>query len=267
MFPVPYLSRIILYPIKSLDGVAVTRATVLPSGALEHDREFAILEQQGRFVNGKRNAKAHLVRTQFDFNAATVCLQVQGAEQTRVFHLDEQRAELEAWLSEYFGLQVELRQNSLTGFPDDTDASGPTIISTATLETAASWFPGIGAEEMRRRLRANIEIEGVPPFWEDRLFAEGQGDVIAFQVGDVRFEGINPCQRCVVPTRDSLTGKVYPEFQKIFVEKRKETLPEWAPESRFNHFFRLAVNTRIPASEVGKILQVGDEVKILGVGK
>ena len=118
---------------------------------------------------------------------------------------------------------------------------------------------------MRRRLRANIEIEGVPAFWEDQLFAEQQTEFVQFQVGAVLFEGINPCQRCVVPTRDSLIGKVYPEFQKIFLKKRKETLPEWAPLSRFDHFFRLSVNTRIPESEAGKILQVGDEVKIYGV--
>lgn len=267
----PYLSRIFVYPIKSLDGVALTKAKVLKSGALEHDRELAIFDESGQFLNGKRNPKFHLLRTTFDFNSGTVCLQVEGSEQIQVFHIDEERTGLEAWLSDYFGLQVQLQQNILTGFPDDTEASGPTVISTGTLETVASWFPGLevdlnpATDEMRRRLRANIEIEGVPAFWEDQLFAEQQTEFVQFQVGSVLFEGINPCQRCVVPTRDSLIGKVYPEFQKIFLKKRKETLPEWAPLSRFNHFFRLSVNTRIPESEAGKILQVGDEVKIYGV--
>jgi hypothetical protein len=265
---VPYLSRIIVYPIKSLDGVVLTKATVLKSGALQHDRQWGIFDQQGRFVNGKRNPKVHLLRTSFDFDAGTVCLQVQGLEKTQLFHLDRELASLEDWLSGYFGLQVELRQNSLTGFPDDTEASGPTVISTETLEAVASWFPGVegvgkaaAIDEMRRRLRTNIEIAGVPPFWEDQLFAE-TGEVVQFQVGSVLVEGINPCQRCVVPARHSLTGNIYPNFQKIFIQKRKETLPAWAHSSRFNHFFRLSVNTRIPESEAGKMLQVGDEVKI-----
>ena len=267
----PYLSRIFIYPIKSLDGVAVTNATVLQSGALQNDRQFAIFDQQNQWVNGKRNAKVHLLRTSFDLEANTVCLQVQESNQQQVFHLNKERASLESWLSEYFCFPVRLQQNSVSGFPDDTEASGPTVISTETLETVASWFPGIEAkgqssatDEMQQRLRANLEIAGVPAFWEDQLFAEA-GNIVQFQIGSIHFEGINPCQRCIVPTRNSLTGKVYPQFQKLFVEKRKETLPSWAPISRFNHYFRLSVNTCIPKSEAGKILQVGDEVKILGI--
>lgn len=259
----PHLARLIIYPIKSLDGVAVTRATVLKSGALQHDREFALFDEDGKFVNGKRQAKVHLLRTSFDADVKTVSIQVQGREQTQ-FHLYKERADLEAWLSDFFGFRVQLRQNSLAGFPDDTDSPGPTIISTATLETVASWFPGVGVDEMRSRLRANVEIGDVPPFWEDQLFAEA-GDIVQFQVGEVLFYGVNPCQRCVVPTRDSLSGEVYPNFQKMFVEKRKQTLPSWVVSSRFNHFFRLSINTKIPESESGNILQIGDEVKILSL--
>ncbi len=77
------------------------------------------------------------------------------------------------------------------------------------------------------------------------------------------FQGVNPCQRCVVPTRNPFTTAAYPNFQKIFVAKRRESLPSWAA-SRFNHFFKLAVNTRVPASEASKTIQVGDAIKILG---
>ena len=108
----PYLSRIFVYPIKSLDGVALTKAKVLKSGALEHDRELAIFDESGQFLNGKRNPKFHLLRTTFDFNSGTVCLQAQGSEQIQVFHIDEERTGLEAWLSDYFGLQVQLQQNN-----------------------------------------------------------------------------------------------------------------------------------------------------------
>lgn len=259
-----YLARISLYPIKSLDGVTVTEAPVLKSGALQHDREFAIFDQQGRFVNGKRNAKVHLLRSSFDLVAGTVSLQVQGTNQQQVFQLHQQTEELEAWLSDYFGFTVKFVQNSLTGFPDDTNASGPTVISTGTLEAVASWFAGISVEQIRLRIRANIEIGGVPAFWEDQLFTEA-GKLVQFQVGEVLFTGVNPCQRCVVLTRDALTGEAYRSFQKEFMAKRKATLPSWVELSRFNHFFRLSVNTRVPESEAGKVLQVGDEVRMLGL--
>ena len=64
---------------------------------------------------------------------------------------------------------------------------------------------------------------------------------------DVVLEGINPCQRCIVPTRDSRTGEPSPDFAQIFRARRAETLPPWANRARFNHFYRLAVNTRAPS--------------------
>ncbi|MFB2935070.1 MOSC domain-containing protein [Aerosakkonemataceae cyanobacterium BLCC-F154] len=258
----PYLAGIFVYPIKSLDGIAVNQVKVLASGALCQDREFAILDAQGRFVNGKHNPKVHLLRSTWDVAKQTVCLQIQGTLEKREFAIDSDRIQLESWLSNYFGFPVTLAKNSLTGFPDDNIASGPTVISTATLETVAAWFPGISVTEIRQRLRTNLEINGVPPFWEDQLFAK-EGEVVKFQIGGVMFEGINPCQRCIVPTRNSLTGESYPNFQKLFSEKRRETLPIWVNSSRFNHFYRLSVNTKIPASEAGKILQVGDEIKLI----
>src|SRR5262249_25513767 len=136
-------------------------------------------------------------------------------------------------------------EDTEAGFPDDTEAPGPTVISTATLQAVASWFPGLDEQVMRLRFRANLEIGGVPAFWEDRLFAE-VGSVVPFRVGDVLFEGINPCQRCVVPSRDPYTGGIFPHFQEIFARKRREFLPSWSTPSRFNHFYRLSCNTRVP---------------------
>ena len=102
----------------------------------------------------------------------------------------------------------------------------------------------------------------MPAFWEEHLYS-GAGQPIEFQLGAVKILGINPCQRCVVPTRDSLSGVTTAQFQKTFIAKRKAELPTWAPASRFNHFYRLAVNTRIDSSEAGKSLRVGDSIETL----
>ena len=139
MTTVPYLAAIFIYPIKSLDRIALTQATVLESGALQHDREFALFDEQGRFVNGKRNAKVHRLRAAFDAEFKQISLQIQGTDQT-VFHVDDERTALEAWLSDYFGFPVKFVQNSLTGFPDDTNAPGPTVISLAPLRRSRRGF-------------------------------------------------------------------------------------------------------------------------------
>jgi uncharacterized protein len=259
-FAMPQLARISIFPIKSLDGLTVSEAQILPSGALKGDREFAIIDSAGKFVNGKRNAKIHLLRSTFDRDARTVKLWVQGQTDRQIFDLDGDRHPISDWLSNYFEQPVKLVQNLEMGFPDDTDSPGPTIISTATLTTVASWFPQVSYEEVQRRFRTNLEVDEVLPFWEDRLFTSAESSV-TFRVGDVQMEGINPCQRCVVPTRDPETGEVSDHFQKIFIQKRQESLPDWVERSRFNHFYRLAINTRIPASEAGKVLTIGTEFR------
>jgi uncharacterized protein len=258
---VPYISRLTIHPIKALDGVRVESVTVLKSGALKRDREFAIFDRSGQFVNGKRNNRVHALRTEFDLETNIVSLQLPEAVRVQRFQIEKECEALECFLSQYFGFPVQIQQNLDTGFPDDLVSPGPTIISTATLEAIASWYPGLDVAELRRRFRTNIEISGVPAFWEDCLFGEPE-ETVHFQIGDVQFMGINPCQRCIVVTRDSQTGEAYPGFQKIFIAQRQQTLPPWTERSRFNHFYRLAINTRLLAIEAGKIIWIGDELRI-----
>ena len=257
----PTVSKLFIYPVKSLDRVEIEQASVLKSGALKRDREFAIFDESNHFVNGKRNAHVHALRSEFDLQANTISLHIQGTNQATTFHLEKEREAFEGWLSDYFGFPGELKQDLDMGFPDDTVSPGPTIVSTATLEAIASWYPGLDVDEVRLRFRNNIEISGVPAFWEDQLFAKSD-EPVHFQIGNVQLMGINPCQRCVVITRDSQTGEAYPNFQKTFVAQRQATLPEWAERSRFNHFYRLAINTQLAPTEAGKTINIGDELKI-----
>ena len=256
----PHVARLFIYPVKSLDRVNCDRVTVLESGALRGDRTWAIFNLNGNFVNGKRNQKIHGLRSEFNLATNTVSLQIQGTDRTE-FNLIEEQQKLGDWLESYFSFPVEIKQNLEMGFPDDTVSPGATIISTATLEAIADWYPELDTADIRRRFRSNIEIAGVPAFWEDRLFSTANLTV-KFNVGEVEFMGVNPCQRCVVITRDPETGESYPTFQKIFIFQRKNTLPEWTERSRFNHFFRLAVNTKLSAKEAGKVIKVGDKIAI-----
>ncbi|OLP17007.1 MOSC domain-containing protein [Leptolyngbya sp. 'hensonii'] len=256
-----HVSRLFIYPIKALDRVEVDRVTVLKSGALKHDREFALFDASGHFVNGKRHDRVHALRSRFDLETRCVIVSAPSFAQAATFQIDREQDALATWMGEYFGFPVQIRQNLEQGFPDDTDSPGPTLISTATLATIANWYPNLEETEVRLRFRANIEIGDVPAFWEDQLFA-AVNQTVAFQIGAVRFLGINPCQRCVVVTRNSQTGEADPSFQKIFAARRRETLPPWVDRSRFNHFYRLAINTRLPESEAGKTIALGDEIKI-----
>ena len=46
----PYVSRLFIYPVKSLDGVEVSNVTILASGAIVGDRTWAIFDESDRFI-------------------------------------------------------------------------------------------------------------------------------------------------------------------------------------------------------------------------
>ena len=168
----PHIAKICIYPIKSLDGIEVMQAKVLESGALEGDRQFAIFDEQGKYVNAKCYKKIHLLRSEFDLENKIVSLQIQDSDRQESFNLESEKRHLEAWLSNFFGFNVTFQENLITGFPDDVVSPGPTIVSTATLKEVASWYSELTEEDIRRRMRTTIEIDGVPAFWEDMLFSE-----------------------------------------------------------------------------------------------
>jgi uncharacterized protein YcbX len=275
----PELQRITIYPIKALDPFERTTGQITDGGTIEHDREYAILDRSadesydpatasasgsGDYINGKRTAAVHRLCSTFNPEAHTLTLQVHGESTSHTFDLDD-RTELNTWLTDYFDQPASVRQYTDAGHHDlhKHDISGPSIISTGTLREVASWFPGLTLDSVRQRFRANLEISGVPPFWEDRLFAN-HGEAVAFSIGEVRFEGIEPCERCVVPSRDPNTGEEHDGFRQTFIRKRGETRPEWLDSDRFDTYFRLMTVTNIPESEWGKTLHVGDAVEVIG---
>lgn len=254
-----HVTRIALYPLKSLDGVDVSQVKVLSSGAFKGDRRWAMIDAQGNYVNAKRTPRLHDLAAEFDLARDQITIGHRGQLVAQSFSLTHQIEDLNRWLSDFFATAIRLIENTDVGHPDDLQAPGPTILSTETLLEISQWFDRPIAQT-RRRFRANIEIAAPVPFWEDRLFGPPDRPV-RFRIGPVVFEGSNPCARCVVPSRDPDTGEVIPRFAAEFAQRREATLPHWAARSRFDHFYRLAVNTK-PVSTGGRI-SVGDVVEIL----
>jgi uncharacterized protein len=255
-----FLGYIQIFPIKALDGMVVQEAGITSGGFLENDRIYAILDKDGGYVNGKRNARVHDLRCVFDASVKEVRLWQQGDSAQTQFQLNETER-INRWLSDFFGQAVTLQRDAEKGFPDDREAFGPTVISEASLLSVLEWFPGLDLAGVRRRFRTNLELADAVPFEEDWLFG-APGELKPFSIGAVQFRGHNPCQRCVVPTRDPDSGEAVPQFQKKFAELRAKHLPAWANAQRFNHFYRFAVNTSILPSEAGKRLRVGDVLSV-----
>jgi uncharacterized protein YcbX len=216
------VSRITIYPIKSLDGIDVESAQVLANGALENDRRFALVDADGKYVNGKRTTAIHHIRAKFNLEHMTVRFNDTAHSNNPVeFSLLDEVVQAGEWLSSAIGVTCRLTENAASGFPDDTDSPGPTLVSTATLREVASWFPGLSLDQTRPRFRANLEID-----------------------------------------RGALTAATISGFQKTFAHNREQHLPTWAPRERFNHFYRLAVNTKLASGQSSAVVRVGDIVSI-----
>jgi len=266
-----WLANIRLHPIKGLDPVSVPEARIGPSGGLHLDRVWVLFTVEGKWINGKNNPEIHHIRAEYDPQVSCVALRVdQNAPNGHglrrgtalkpiklAFPSDLEPAA--AWFTEYFGRTVIVRHIP-EGAPDDGLAPGPTIVSTASLQAVCDLFSGIELNEARERFRTTLEIDGVPAFWEDQLFGEDENYVVSFKIGEVAFEGSNPCARCPVPPRNPRTGEDLIGFQKKFSDMRRMQLPHTSPRERFDHFYRMATNTRVASSEQGKLLRVGDAV-------
>ena len=262
----PTLNRITIYPVKSLDGMALKKAMVTKGGCLLHDREYAISDEEGNFIIGKTNPLVHTLRSTVDFDNEIISFREQHETAWNQFHLQNERSAIESYLGDYFGVPVLFQRNSDGRFMDIPDISGVTVLSTSSLQSVSEWYNNMNIEETRKRFRATIELEAVPPFWEDNLFSK-EGSGIEFKIGDVTMFGMSPRARCVVPTRNPETGEVTHAFPKLFTRHRAASLPKWSTLNEYGHHYFLTVNCYIPATEIGKFINVGDKLLIIGEKK
>ncbi|HMB94639.1 MAG TPA: hypothetical protein VKK61_01235, partial [Tepidisphaeraceae bacterium] len=65
-------------------------------------------------------------------------------------------------------------------------------------------------------------------------------------------------------TRASTVTDVYFDHNwQVIEERKRSTVLAWAERSQFNHFYRLAINIRVPLDQAGKTLHVGDSIEII----
>lgn len=243
--------------------MAVRESRIGPAGGLELDRVWALYGPDGQCINGKSTAAIHRIRSVYSPDLRSVTLSASDDRpdvRPETFSFPEDFDAAAEWFSLYFEQPVVV-QYVPEGVPDDTIRNGPMVISTASLRAVTDWFPEIGLEESRRRFRTPLEIDGVDAFWEDRLFSVLETNAVRFNIGDVEFEGINPCPRCAVTARDSQSGIDSRGFQKRFTMLRRANYPSWAAHpDRITHFYHLGINTGVSPTEHGKTLRVGDSI-------
>lgn len=260
----PFVSRITIFPVKSVNGIDLQKSQISEGGCLLHDREFAIFDAEGKLINGKGHPAIHQLETSVNFGEEIILFRHRSETEWKKFHFQNEHEEINKYLSGFFNLPVIMKQNKTGQFLDIPGIGGITLLSTSSLLTISKWFDNMDPDETRKRFRASIEIGNVPEFWEDYLFSEN-GSAVEFQIGNAKMIGIAPRERCTVPTRHPKTGEVLHGFPKIFSRHRLKELPSWSGLKEYGHSYYLSVDCLIPETETGKWICVGDELKIMGV--
>ena len=242
--------RIFLYPVKSLDPIEVKEVQITAKGSFKNDRLFYLVNEEGKIVNAKKEKKLHKIRCKTDLKNQKFTLRVNEEIYTLNFDELDRFSQI---LSDFLGYKVFLKKEEM-GMPDDRKAHGPTIMSDKTVEEIGKWF-NLPFEEVLLRFRPNIVVSATEPFEEEKLLWK------EFYIGDVLLRAENISRRCPVPTRNPFTGEEYRDFTRIFINRRKETLPPWLSEEAFGgNFYRVSLNTNV-LEGFGETIKVGDEVK------
>ncbi len=255
----PILSKIRIYPIKSLSHVELTESEV-GTHSLLYDRQYAMIDETGRVMNGKRNPRVNLLQANYNLKDRKVSFINKETKHEESFDLDKGNKELDEFISDFFDTPLRLVENNLGQFMDIPKESSVTIVSTESLRFLEKRMDGYSIESLRLRFRPTIEISGVPPFWEETLY-EDIGIGIKFKIGDVTMVGVSPRARCNVPPQNPETGELERSFVADMLKARNELLTEHSyllELGRTTYF--LTMNTFVPKSELGKRISIGDKL-------
>lgn len=261
----PQISSLSIFPIKSTQGIQVSRSIVKERG-LEFDRSFVITDLAGKFITGRTKAKLVLVSVQqtdngyllsapkmdnliihFDefsqsYNPVQVWKDSISAQHCSV-HIDQ-------WFSRYLKTPCKLHyfgndsQRYISGFDQQVsfaDGYPILLISQASLDDLNS--KSTSKIEMAQ-FRPNIVVQDCEAFAEDAWSK--------IRIGEVEFVLPKHCSRCIFTTVNAKTGKRHASKEPL------ATLEKYRLADDGEIYFG---QNLIPLND-GKI-SIGDKVEVL----
>lgn len=237
------LEQIIIYPIKSLGGVAVNEAFIEPGG-LRYDRRYMLVEpsadgQSGRFITQRTVHPMALIDTainvpdneltvwhrQTPIDVLTVPLLPTPTDEflsVSIWDSEDVPAQLvseeaDAWFSRMLGKPCRLvympdtTRRTITSSHIRRDEVADPVVS------FADGFPVLlitqsSLDELNRRLADSIDAPLTMARFRPNLIVEGlcwphdEDTWATVALGEVTLYGVKPCVRCVLTTIDPATG-------------------------------------------------------------
>jgi hypothetical protein len=270
------VSRLLVYPVKSCAGVAVTEA-VLTEAGLDLDRAWMVVDADGVFVTQRELPRMALIRPQLRLSdivlrapgMLALHLAIDAVESpltVRVWNDEVPAWDMgrvaAQWFSDFLGRPLRLvrfdpahRRLSSPAWTGGVEAPNafsdgfPVLVTSERAlddlnrRLAAGGHPPVGME----RFRPNLVLAGVEPHDEDRL------DTLHITTADgvARLQPVKPCARCPIPNVDPATAEVSPVVG--------DTLQAYRQDTRLNGSVTFGMNAIVLAGD-GLVLRVGQPV-------
>ncbi|UZD24672.1 MOSC domain-containing protein [Algoriphagus halophytocola] len=218
------IQDIYVYPIKSLGGIRLAKATVEERG-FKYDRRWMLVDQKGVFLSQRTTASLALLRVRLESEGLTVFPVSNSTDQIHI-PFDQVGEELavqvwddemlaktvckqaDDWFSRILGKEVRLVK-----MPESTVRKvDPKYAPNGEAVSFADGMPYLmigqnSLDDLNQRLEEEIEMNRFRPnivFSGGEPFMEDTWDEI--QIGDVTFQVVKPCARCVMITIAQETG-------------------------------------------------------------
>lgn len=224
------LTQLNIYPVKSLGGMALTEAEVLPQG-LRGDRVWLLTNENGEMLTARKYPFLLLWRTDYNPLSGSLNIIFADGSSLKTEHARfRQTSEVQVWsdhfqawcgdaaadalLSHQFGQNVRLhylgdnstRQLKNSDTPLSFADGAPLLLThTASLADLNAQLPE--AIEMAR-FRPNLVVSGSLKAYEEETWQR-------IQIGEVVFEMLHPCVRCVMTTVDLHTAQKHAQQQPL----------------------------------------------------
>jgi uncharacterized protein YcbX len=235
--PTAEISGLTIYPVKSMQGIALESADLTPYG-LANDRRFMVVRANSRFVTQRDRPRLALVHTSLDEDGIVLSMDGHGSVTIPLTAADGERIDTKVWGDECETVdQGEDISRWLSSALESSDTlrlvrmahgfvrpqSKPEKLGALTTTHFADAAPFLVANESSlealnreletrghspvpmNRFRPNIVVRGLAPFAEH--------EIAELSSGSYRLGLCYPCERCVVTTVDQATGIKNPEHQ------------------------------------------------------
>ena len=201
------LVDIIRYPIKSGQAVHLDQANIETKGVVG-DRRFMLAEEDGRFITARKDPI--LLDVNIESDGHRIKLLYKNDIISRGDFSSTERISVTVWSRVTSVQTIRLNNSALDSlFNRKVYLVFNDILAEDLAEKRYDWGPILSASldalnhasggvfEMAR-FRPNLVIDSTTPWKEDSWSR--------FQIGDAIFERRKPCERCVLVTRDPITG-------------------------------------------------------------